>query len=233
MKLPESHAGIGLRGVYAITPDDQLTARLTAMVGAALAGGVRLVQYRNKSAPPALRRSQAAELLRLCRAQGARLIINDDLPLALELDADGVHLGRDDGDMRAARAALGAEKILGISCYADLACAASAAAAGADYLAFGSMFASATKPDAPHAPLALLGEARRRFALPVAAIGGISRENAARTIAAGADLLAVVSDLFSASDIAARSREYQILFATLSPNSSGKTASHSTSSQST
>jgi len=207
---------IKLSGLYAVTPDEQDTPRLTAMVTAALEGGVRLVQYRNKSAMPEFRRSQAAELLRLCRTYGARLIINDDLALALELGADGVHLGRDDGDLRRARAALGPDKFLGISCYADLNCAASAAAAGADYLAFGSMYPSATKPDAPPAPLTLLGEARRRYGLPIAAIGGISLSNAPRTIAAGANLLAVVSDLFGAGDgaaIAARAQEYQRLFA--------------------
>jgi thiamine-phosphate pyrophosphorylase len=207
------NARIKLRGLYAITPEEQHTPRLTAMVGSALAGGVRLVQYRNKSSVPELRRSQAAELLRLCRANGARLIINDDLALALALDADGIHLGRGDGDASAARAALGPDKLLGVSCYADLGGAASAAAAGADYLAFGSMYPSATKPEAPPAPLALLGAARRRFGLPIAAIGGINLSNAAQTIAAGADLLAVVGDLFGAANIAARAREYATLFA--------------------
>ena len=206
------NARIKLSGLYAITPEDQHTPHLTAMVAAALEGGVRLFQYRNKSAAPETRRNQAAELLRLCRASGAYLIINDDLALALALDADGVHLGRDDGDASAARAALGPGKLLGISCYADLGCAARAAAAGADYLAFGSMYPSATKPQAPPAPLALLGEARRRYGLPVAAIGGITLANAAQTISAGADLLAVVSDLFGATDIGVRAREYERLF---------------------
>lgn len=215
-EVPDLSTRIELSGLYAITPDDPQTSRLTAMVGAALAGGVRLVQYRNKGAAPGLKRNQAAELLHLCRAHGARLIVNDDLPLAVALGADGVHLGRDDGDLRAARTALGPDKLLGVSCYADLDLAASAAAAGADYLAFGSMYASATKPGAPPAPLALLGEARRRYGLPIAAIGGITLSNAAQTIAAGADLLAVVNDLFGAGDIAAitaRASAYQLLFA--------------------
>jgi len=205
-----------LHGLYAVTPDEDRTPRLVAMVGAALAGGVRLVQYRNKHAAPPLRRAQAVALLQLCRDEGAQLIINDDLALALELGADGVHLGREDcpgGDIAAARAALGPEKILGISCYADLALADAAAAAGADYLAFGSMFASVTKPTAPRAPLELLGAARLRYALPIAAIGGITLGNAPSTIGAGADMLAVVTDLFDAMDIAARAREYQQFFA--------------------
>jgi len=204
--------GPELRGLYAITPDDNLTPRLSALVAAALDGGVRLVQYRNKLANPALRRSQAGELLRVCRGQGARLIINDDLPLAVELGADGVHLGREDGDLAAARAALGAGRLLGVSCYGDLDAAARACAAGADYLAFGAVFASITKPQAPRIPLALLAAAKKRFGLPIAAIGGINLDNAAEAIAAGADLLAVVSDLFDAMDIAARARAYENLF---------------------
>ncbi|OIQ95907.1 thiamine-phosphate synthase [mine drainage metagenome] len=204
-----------LRGLYAVTPEGLPPERLSALVSAALAGGVRLVQYRSKEASADLRRSQAAALLALCRASSAQLVINDDLALALELGADGVHLGRDDGDPAAAREALGPKRILGVSCYGDLAAAEAAAAAGADYLAFGSVFASGTKPQAPVIPLELLGQAKRRFGLPVAAIGGITLDNAARTIAAGADLLAVIADLFDAGDIAAvsaRARKYQKLF---------------------
>ena len=201
-----------LRGLYAVTPDDPLLPRLSALVGAALAGGVNLVQYRNKTAAPPLRRAQAADLLRLCRAYDARLIINDDLALVLELGADGVHLGGDDGDLEQARAALGPGRILGVSCYDDLARGQAAHAAGADYLAFGSIFASGTKPQAVRAPLALLGEAKRKFGLPVAAIGGITLANAAEAIAAGADLLAVITDLFDAMDIAGQARKYQRLF---------------------
>lgn len=201
-----------LRGLYAVTPDDSLLPRLSNLVGQALAGGVRLVQYRNKQAPPALRRAQAAELLRICRACDARLIVNDDLALALEIGADGVHLGRDDGELGAARAALGPARILGVSCYDDLASGAVAHAAGADYLAFGSVFASSTKPQAVRASLDLLAEAKKRFALPIAAIGGITLANAPQAIAAGADLLAVITDLFDAPDIAERAKEYERLF---------------------
>ncbi len=201
-----------LRGLYAVTPEDQLTPRLSALVAAALAGGVRLVQYRNKLAPQALRRAQVGELLRICRGQGARLIVNDDLPLALEIGADGVHLGRDDGDLAAARKALGAGRLLGVSCYGDLDVAAAAAAAGADYLAFGSVFASPTKPLAPRVDLQLLGAAKRRYALPIAAIGGINLDNAPTAIAAGADLLAVISDLFDTMNITARAKAYIQLF---------------------
>lgn len=204
-----------LRGLYAVTPDDRLLPRLSALVEAALEGGTRIVQYRNKQAPPPLRRAQAAELLRICRAYDARLIINDDVWLAIEIGADGAHLGREDlpgGSLTTARDALGPKRILGVSCYDDLARGEAAAKAGADYLAFGSVFPSATKPGATRAPLELLAEAKRRFGLPVAAIGGISIGNAPQVIAAGADLLAVVSDLFDAMDIRRRATEFQQLF---------------------
>lgn len=204
-----------LRGLCAITLDDPLLPRLSALVKAALDGGTPFVQYRNKMASRPLRRAQAAEMLRICRASGAKLIINDDVWLAVEIGADGAHLGRDDapgGSLAAARDALGPKRILGVSCYNELDRAEEAAAAGADYLAFGSMFSSRTKPAAVRAPLELLGEARRRFGLPIAAIGGITLENAPELIAAGADILAVVSDLFDAMDIKARAEAYQELF---------------------
>lgn len=204
-----------LRGLCAVTLDDPLLPRLSALVKAALDGGTPFVQYRNKMASRPLRRAQAAEMLRICRASGAKLIINDDVWLAVEIGADGAHLGRDDapgGSLAAARDALGPKRILGVSCYNELARAEEAAAAGADYLAFGSMYSSRTKPAAVRAPLEMLGEARRRFGLPVAAIGGITLENAPELIAAGADMLAVVSDLFDAMDIKARAEAYQELF---------------------
>ncbi len=204
-----------LRGLYAVTPDDPLLPRLSALVRTALEGGVRLVQYRNKTAPAPLRRAQAAELLRICRAFGARLIINDDVWLAIEIGADGAHVGRDDapgGSLQAAREALGPHRLLGVSCYNQIALGEAAAAAGADYLAFGSVFDSPTKPAAVRAPLELLGEARRRFGLPVAAIGGIRLDNAPQAVAAGADLLAVITDLFDAMNIKARAEAYQTLW---------------------
>ncbi len=200
-----------LEGLYALTPDGADTDGLLAKVERALAGGVRLVQYRNKEADAAARRSQACALLALCRRYGARLIINDDWRLALEIDADGAHLGRDDGDPAQARAALGG-KLLGISCYAEFERAQWAARLGADYVAFGAVFPSATKPQAVRAPLELLGRARRELGLPVAAIGGITLENAPLVLAAGAAMLAVISDLFAAPDIRARAEGYGRLF---------------------
>ena len=209
-----------LRGLCAVTPDDPLLPRLSALVKAALDGGAPFVQYRNKAASRPLRRAQAAEMLRICHAAGAKLIINDDVWLAVEIGADGVHLGRDDapgGSLAAARDALGPKRILGVSCYNELALGEEAANAGADYIAFGSMFPSRTKPGAPRAPLELLGEAKRRYGLPVVAIGGITLDNAPQLIAAGADMLAVVSDLFDAMNIKTRAAAYQGLFPSVKP----------------
>jgi thiamine-phosphate pyrophosphorylase len=204
-----------LRGLYAVTPDDRLLARLSALVEAALEGGTRLIQYRNKQAPPPLRRAQAAELLRICRAYGGKLIINDDVWLAIEIGADGAHVGQGDlpgGDLVTAREALGPKRLLGVSCYDDLTRAEAAAKAGANYIGIGSMFPSSTKPTAARASLDVLTEAKRRFDLPIAAIGGISLGNAPQVIRAGADMLAVVSDLFNAMDIRRRAEEFQKLF---------------------
>lgn len=201
-----------LRGLYAITPSDNLLPRLSALVASALAGGVRFVQYRNKFAPPPLKRAQAAELLRICRAADAKLVVNDDLWLALEIGADGVHLGGEDGDVRAARQALGPGRLLGVSCYDSLARDEQAAADGADYVGVGSVFASATKPAATRASLDLLAEVKRRLPLPVAAIGGITVHNVRQAIDAGADMAAVITDLFDAMNIQERAAAYQKLF---------------------
>ena len=201
-----------LSGLYAVTPDLADTTELLRRVGQALPGGVQLLQYRNKPAAAALRREQAGALLALCRAQGVPLVINDDLQLALEIGADGAHLGREDGDLAAARAALGPGKLLGISCYDDIGRAREAKRVGADYVAFGSFFASPTKPGAVRAPLTLLGAAKAELGLPVCAIGGITLQNAPQLIAAGADLLAVITDLFEAPDIRARAAAYTSLF---------------------
>ena len=192
-----------LRGLYAVTQEGEGIERKVRL---ALEGGIALLQYRGKAG----KRDQAAGIVRLARDFGVPVIINDDAELALELGADGAHLGRDDGDLRAARTRL-AGRILGASCYNDLALARAAVAAGADYVAFGSVFPSPTKPNAVRAPLALFREGKA-LGVPLAAIGGITLDNAPRLIAAGADLLAVISDLFDAPDIKGRARAYGELF---------------------
>ncbi|AEV25073.1 MULTISPECIES: thiamine phosphate synthase [Azospira] len=200
-------------GLYAVTPDGLETPRLLMLAEAALAAGIPLLQYRDKSGDDARRREQATALLALCRRHGTRLIINDDAALAREVDADGVHLGGEDGDLAAARALLGPDKLIGASCYADFA-RAQAAAAGANYVAFGAMYASPTKPQAPRAPFNLVTRARQELpGVQVAAIGGITLDNAAPVIAAGAQFVAVITDLFEAPDVTARAAAYQRLFA--------------------
>lgn len=193
----------GLRGLYAITPDWRDTARLLAVTEAILHAGCRILQYRNKLAPDALRLAQADALRRLTLQHDARLIINDDLDLALNCDADGVHLGETDGQLGAARLrlnALGSARWLGASCYQSLPMALGAARAGADYIAFGSFFASPTKPRTKRAETTLIKAAKHETGLPVCAIGGITTVNAGSLIEAGADMLAVISALYDAPD---------------------------------
>ena len=201
-------------GVYAITPETDDTARLLAQVEAALLGGVAAVQYRDKSGDIARRHEQASELVALCRRFGVPLIVNDDLRLADLCDADGVHLGRDDGSLREARIILGRDKFIGASCYQSLELAQAAQAAGADYIAFGSFFASPTKPAAPRASLDLLREAAPAIHVPLVAIGGITPDNASLLLDAGADSLAVLSALFDAPDIRAAAHALNHLFET-------------------
>lgn len=209
-----------LTGLYAITPDladapatDASVRTLSDRVAQAIAGGARAVQYRDKTPDPGVRRQRAAALAALCRAAEVPLIVNDDLELALAVGADGVHLGRDDGDPAAARDRLGPAAIVGVSCYDRLDLALTAERAGASYVAFGSFFPSAVKPGAVRPAPPLLTRARERLRIPLVAIGGITPQNAASLIAAGADMLAVVTGLFSAPDIAAAARDYAQRFA--------------------
>jgi thiamine-phosphate pyrophosphorylase len=197
-----------MRGLYAITPDNLDTAALARKVEAALKAGVALLQYRSKVLSKDKRLLQAKELAPLARGYGVPFIVNDDVDIALAVGANGAHVGKDDGDLAAARAKLPG-RILGASCYDDLGKARAAVRAGADYVAFGSVFPSPTKPGAIRASLSLFGH---ELGVPVCAIGGITLENAPQLIAAGASLLAVISDLFDAPDIAARAAAYGKLF---------------------
>lgn len=200
--------------LYAITPDLADTGELLRRVRAALAGGVRVLQYRNKTATPALRSTQARALQALCSAAGVPLIINDHLELALECGAAGLHLGGDDGDLATARARLGPQRLLGASCYDRIELAAAAIDAGADHIAFGSFFPSTVKPGAVRPPLELISRAKQRFAVPVVAIGGITPQNAAQLLTAGVDAVAVISAVFAAENISAAARSFQTLFET-------------------
>ncbi len=201
-----------ISGLYAVTPETLESDWLYARVGAVLAGGARVIQYRSKRIDARVRRQQAGRLFDLCGAQGALLIINDDVALAQELGADGVHLGREDMAVAAARAALGARALIGVSCYDSLARAREAQSAGADYVAFGSFFPSGAKPSAVRAPLELLRGARPLIELPVVAIGGITPENGRCLVEAGADGLAVISALFHVPDSYLAAQAFTALF---------------------
>jgi thiamine-phosphate pyrophosphorylase len=201
-----------LAGLYAVTPDLADTADLVARVAAALTGGAAAIQYRNKTADAALRRAQAAALARVHAARGALFIVNDDAALAVEVGADGVHVGEDDGSIVAAREIVGPDRIIGVSCYNDYARAEAAVAAGADYVAFGSFFASTVKPGARRADVALLLRARH-LGVPVVAIGGITADNAPELERAGADAVAVISAVFDAPDVEVAARAVANAFA--------------------
>ncbi len=205
---PRCFAG---RGLYAITPDYEDTDGLLARLGPVLAASPALLQYRNKLADDSLRREQAEAVLRLCRAAGVPLIINDDVELAMRIDADGVHIGGSDGETQSVRNKLGRSSLLGVSCYADIDRARAAREAGADYLAFGAVWPSSTKPDAVRAPLSLFAEAGS-LGLPLVAIGGITLDNTPALIAAGADMVAVISDVFLSENPGSRAAAYQRLF---------------------
>ncbi|WP_460418058.1 thiamine phosphate synthase [Pseudomonas sp. microsymbiont 2] len=204
-----------LRGLYAITDSQLLAGRFLSHVEAALEGGVRLLQYRDKSDDAARRLREAEALKTLCERYGSELIINDDAELAARLGV-GVHLGQTDGPLTPARALLGRQAIIGSTCHASLELAQQAASEGASYVAFGRFFNSVTKPGAPAASVELLEQARAQVKLPIAVIGGITLDNAAPLVAHGADLLAVIHGLFgadSAQEVTRRARAFNALFA--------------------
>lgn len=203
-----------LRGLYAITPTALCAdpPRLVRDVDAALRGGARLIQYRDKSLDPARRLESASALRKLCESFGARLIVNDDVELAVAAEAHGVHLGLEDMPLVEARARLGKDAIIGITCADSLERARAASLGGADYLAFGAFFPSITKPDARHATLELLRAVRAHTRLPICAIGGITPRRAPALIEAGANLIAAVEGVFGRGDVRAAAHAYAVLF---------------------
>ncbi len=202
-----------LQGLYVLTNEHlQAPDQLLPAVAAAIAGGCRIVQYRDKTSSDILRAQQARQLQALCRDTKTLLIINDDIRLARECRAHGLHLGKDDADIQTARKQLGNDCIIGVSCYNDISLALTAEKAGADYVAFGSFYKSGIKPDAVQAELDMLTSARKKLRIPIVAIGGISAENAPQLISAGADMLAVISAVFAQTNIEASARELSDLF---------------------
>ncbi|MDQ1363904.1 MAG: thiamine-phosphate pyrophosphorylase [Pseudomonadota bacterium] len=210
MKWPDANV---LRGLYVITDEQRIAQnRFAETVEQVLRGGARIIQYRDKSADRTKRLAQAKTLKMLCEKYQSALIINDDTELALQIDADGVHIGQHDASLADARRQLGRHKIIGVSCYNNFSLAQSAAQHGANYIAFGSFFPSTTKPDAVRAETALLARARQELNIPVCAIGGITLDNASALIRHGADMIAVINDVFGNNDTESRCRNLSALF---------------------
>ncbi len=211
-----------IRGLYAITPDTLDTCKLVEQVHHAIAGGASVVQYRGKRISQDLARGQAEAIRAATHATSTMFIVNDNIDLALSVGADGVHLGRDDCDLRTlshireqrTKRFSSVQFLIGVSCYSELALAETAVAAGADYIAFGSFFSSPTKPQAQRADLELIRLAKARFEIPIIAIGGITVENAQQLISAKVDAVAVISGLFDAQNVEHRAREFSSLFIT-------------------
>ena len=204
---------ISLSGLYAITDARLISnAQFAIAVEQALMGGAHIIQYRDKSNDQNRRLRQALTVKQLCEQYQALCIINDDIELTKVVDADGLHIGQDDGAISDIRQQLGKHKIIGVSCYNQLALAQDAEQHGADYIAFGSFFPSPTKPDAQKASLELLIQAREQIKIPICAIGGITLNNAAQLLEAGADMLAVISDVFGHEDVLSASKAFKNLF---------------------
>jgi len=201
-----------LRGLYAITDASLKGNAIEQQVSFAIAGGARVIQYRDKSASSAQRRQEATAILNICQKHAIPLLINDDIALAKQIGANGVHIGKEDGLLKDARNKLGPDAIIGVSCYNQLILAEQAQAQGADYVAFGRFFHSATKPEAKQADLALLIEARKKISCPIVAIGGITADDGRPLIQAGADMLAVIRGIFAAADVTAAAHTLNNLF---------------------
>lgn len=201
-----------MRGLYLVTPNWDDTEKLIAATDAALGAGAALVQYRHKEAGPDLRKEQAAALLALCRRHGRPLVINDHLDLCQAIDADGVHLGHTDDGVQEARALLGKDKIVGASCYGELALARAAVEAGASYVAFGGFYPSPVKKYTFVTPPELLDQARAEFNVPIVVIGGMTPSNAAPLVARGIDLVAAITSVYGSRDPGAAARAFGALF---------------------
>lgn len=201
-----------LRGLYVITDPQLCKDNLLEKVEQAIIGGAQIVQYRNKLASEQQRLDEAMALNQLCQKHQRLFIINDDVTLTQQVNADGVHIGQTDTSLQQARKILGEEKIIGISCNNQLQWAIEAQQLGADYVAFGRFFSSQTKPQAPQAEIELLQQAKEQLAIPVVAIGGITPDTASTLLKAGADMLAVINAIFAQTDIAGAARQFRLQF---------------------
>jgi thiamine-phosphate pyrophosphorylase len=201
-----------MRGLYIVTPDWDDSRKLHEVTEMALRGGAALVQYRHKTAGATLRREQAESLLALCRRYQRPFIVNDHVELCLALDADGVHVGGTDAAVAEVRAALGPDKLLGASCYGDLQLARAAQQAGASYVAFGGFYPSRVKKYPVTTTLDIVPRSKAEVGLPSVVIGGMTPENAAPLVAAGADMVAAISSVYLAPDPEQAARTFAALF---------------------
>ncbi len=197
-----------LHGLYAITDPALMQDKLIEKTQLAIKGGINILQYRNKTAPLEQQESEAKMLANMCHENNVLFIINDNVELALKVNADGVHLGQKDTGITQARKQLGKNKIIGVTCHNKIDFAVTAQQQGADYVAFGRFYTSLTKPDAPQAELALLNEARKIISIPLVAIGGITHDTALPLLQNGANMLAVVQGVFAQEDILAATRQF-------------------------
>lgn len=201
-----------LSGLYAITDPNLMGEDIMTKAGQAISGGINILQYRNKAASYTQQKKEAHQLASLCYEQDVLFIINDNVELALEVNADGVHIGQQDGDIDAARKQLGAGKIIGVTCNNKIENAIIAQQQGADYVAFGRFFKSSTKPTAPQADVSMLEEIRASITLPVVAIGGVTHANASELLKYDIDMLAVIESLFGQKDIGQSARRFVDIF---------------------
>lgn len=210
--MPASISDAVLSGLYVIADSSLATSHvsLTDKVEHAIEGGARIVQIRDKRPTPDIKEIQ--NIARLCQRHNIPLLINDSVELALDVNADGVHLGQSDTDLKTARQRLGESAIIGITCHDDITLAKQAEAEGADYVAFGRFFASQTKPEAPPADIIILQQARKELQIPIVAIGGITPDNGGSLLQAGADMLAVINGVFGQTDIKSAAQQFNQLF---------------------
>ena len=201
-----------MKGLYLVTPDWDDTEALIKATEMALTVGVGLLQYRHKTASGELRLEQASALLKLCRQHNVPFIVNDHIDLCIALDADGIHVGGTDASVAVVRTLIGKEKILGASCYGDFALAEQAQIAGASYVAFGGFYPSRVKKYEVSTPASIVSKAKAELTVPVCVIGGMTPENAKPLVKEGADMVAAISSVYSAADIATAVREFAAHF---------------------
>lgn len=201
-----------MKGLYIVTPDWDDTQKLVEVTELALRGGAQIVQYRHKTAAPSLRREQATQLLALCRRYDKPFIINDHVELAMELGADGIHVGGTDAAVAEVRKSVGPDMILGASCYGSLELAQASHAAGASYVAYGGFYPSRVKKYPVTTPVDIIAQSKALIPLPVVVIGGMTPENSAPLVQAGSDMVAAISSIYMQEQPESAAREFAGLF---------------------